>query len=177
MADHLNPRSVIKEGEETVTMLFPNRVLLTCDRGVIDYTAGIHQVPEELSTHWYLKAHKVEKYEKSTYPILAPATTMEFTKDHIDFLQEAGMKNPTVDSVTSWFGKLSASDQAKFIGDFKEWQESRSESQKKEVSEETLRGMNKEELLQHAADHHDLDLDPGMKKDKIIAAIQEAQKG
>lgn len=40
-----------------------------------------------------------------------------------------------------------------------------------------LAKLKKAELLAHAAEHHDLDLDASMKKEDIVAAIESAREG
>ena len=52
------PEEVAATAEKTVTMQFPAPIALTISYGsTVTYPAGTHQVPEVLSTHWYLKAH------------------------------------------------------------------------------------------------------------------------
>lgn len=63
------------KGEDTVTMVFDNDVLLTVDTNQrIHYPKGVHEVPRHLSNHWYLKAHGVRLYAK---PYSAPAVSVE----------------------------------------------------------------------------------------------------
>jgi hypothetical protein len=51
------PAEIAGMAEKTVTMHFPETVTLTISHGcTVTYPAGTHQVPELLSTHWYLKA-------------------------------------------------------------------------------------------------------------------------
>lgn len=51
------PDEVAATAEKTVTMQFPEPVTLTISHGyAVMYPAGVHEVPELLSTHWYLKA-------------------------------------------------------------------------------------------------------------------------
>lgn len=52
-----SPEEVSAGVPKTVAMNFPARVTLTISHGeCVTYPAGVHQVPEILSTHWYLKA-------------------------------------------------------------------------------------------------------------------------
>ena len=51
------------KGESTVTMVFPNPVVLTVDHGnQIAYPKGTHEVPRRLADHWYLAAHGARLY-------------------------------------------------------------------------------------------------------------------
>lgn len=53
------------KGEDTVTMVFDNPVMLTVSvNHKIHYTKGVHEVPRHLADHWYLKAHGVKPYAK-----------------------------------------------------------------------------------------------------------------
>jgi hypothetical protein len=53
------------QGHSTVTMEFPNEVHLSVSANhSIFYPKGIHEVPDHLADHWYLKAHQVRPYYK-----------------------------------------------------------------------------------------------------------------
>ena len=53
------------KGHSTTTMEFPNEVHLTVSpNSSIFYPKGIHEVPDHLADHWYLKAHQVRPYYK-----------------------------------------------------------------------------------------------------------------
>lgn len=59
--------------ENTVTMIFPHRIVLTMAHGTShEFLAGVHEVKASLADHWYLKAHGVKKYEPDA-PSAAPA--------------------------------------------------------------------------------------------------------
>ena len=50
-------------GHQTQLMEFPTKVHLTvAPNETIMYPAGVHEVPVELASHWYLKAHNVVPY-------------------------------------------------------------------------------------------------------------------
>lgn len=54
------------EGRDTVTMYFENQVMLNVDWGTrVLYTKGVHEVPREWSTHWYLTNHGAERFNES----------------------------------------------------------------------------------------------------------------
>lgn len=59
---------VTKDGEPCVTMMFDREVRLKLgqdDGGVtVRATPGLHEVPERLSTHWYLRVNQVQAYRK-----------------------------------------------------------------------------------------------------------------
>jgi hypothetical protein len=58
----LTPAQAAK-GHRTITMEFPEAVTLTVEWGrKIEYPKGAHEVPEYLSTHPFLEAHKVRPY-------------------------------------------------------------------------------------------------------------------
>jgi hypothetical protein len=58
----LTPEQAAK-GHRTITMEFPEAVTLTVEWGrKIEYPKGAHEVPEYLSTHPFLQAHKVRPY-------------------------------------------------------------------------------------------------------------------
>ena len=64
---HAAPRTPAEaaEGHATVTMEFPKAVHLTVSTNhSVFYPAGIHEVPDHLADHWYLKAHQVRPYYK-----------------------------------------------------------------------------------------------------------------
>ena len=64
---HAAPRTPAEaaEGHRTVTMEFPKEVHLTVsNNSSVFYPAGIHEVPDHLADHWYLKAHQVRPYYK-----------------------------------------------------------------------------------------------------------------
>jgi hypothetical protein len=53
------------QGHSTVTMEFPGDVHLTVSANhSIFYPKGLHEVPDHLADHWYLKAHQVRPYYK-----------------------------------------------------------------------------------------------------------------
>ena len=53
------------KGHNTITMEFPKAVHLTVSTNPsVFYPAGIHEVPDHLADHWYLKAHQVRPYYK-----------------------------------------------------------------------------------------------------------------
>lgn len=55
---------VLKEGDKTVTMIFPRRVVLMCPGfHRVEFPAGTQEVPESLADHQYLKDHGVKRYE------------------------------------------------------------------------------------------------------------------
>ena len=64
---HAAPRTPAEAAEDhaTVTMEFPKAVHLTVSTNhSVFYPAGIHEVPDHLADHWYLKAHQVRPYYK-----------------------------------------------------------------------------------------------------------------
>lgn len=53
------------KGHNTTTMEFPKEVHLTvAPNSSIFYPKGIHEVPDHLADHWYLKAYQVRPYYK-----------------------------------------------------------------------------------------------------------------
>jgi hypothetical protein len=62
----------LRTAGETVTMVFPHRVLLTIDHATqIEFKAGIQEVPVHLSTHPYLISNRVELYKVPAPPAAA----------------------------------------------------------------------------------------------------------
>jgi hypothetical protein len=62
-----SPEFVRREGGDTVTMLFPRRVILNLDNHKrIEFYAGPQEVPVALSDHWYLKQNGVTMYAPRT---------------------------------------------------------------------------------------------------------------
>ena len=66
------PEAAFNEGEAIVIMVFPKPVLLsmeTSDRvnpiKRIYYPAGVHNVPEPMADHWWLKAHGAVRHNVS----------------------------------------------------------------------------------------------------------------
>ena len=65
----------IIEGKPTVTMTFPKRVLLNHGGVLIEFKPGVHEVPVEISYHWFLKAHGAELRDKPE--VVAPSDDSE----------------------------------------------------------------------------------------------------
>lgn len=62
------------EGHSTTTMEFPNAVHLTVTTNqTIFYPKGIHEVPDHLADHWYLKAHQARPYFRNMPMVQKPA--------------------------------------------------------------------------------------------------------
>jgi len=61
----LPPQDAFTPGEPAVIMVFPRRTVLSIDgtNKKICYEPGVHNVPERLADHWYLKAHGVTRHE------------------------------------------------------------------------------------------------------------------
>lgn len=57
------PAAAVRSAGETVTMVFPHRVLLTIDHATqVEFQAGVQEVPEHLAEHPYLKSNRVVRY-------------------------------------------------------------------------------------------------------------------
>lgn len=70
---HMTPLTPaeVAEGHSTITMQFPNPVHLTIATNTsVYYPAGVHEVPDHLADHWYLKAHGAQRYYR---PVNVPA--------------------------------------------------------------------------------------------------------
>jgi hypothetical protein len=77
---HAAPRTPAEaaEGHTTVTMEFPKAVHLTVSTNhSVFYPAGIHEVPDHLADHWYLKAHQVRPYYKPVQMARSPAQAQQ----------------------------------------------------------------------------------------------------
>ena len=64
---HVAPRTPQQaaEGHKTTTMEFPSAVhLTTAPNSSVFYPAGVHEVPNHLVGHWYLKAHGARVYNR-----------------------------------------------------------------------------------------------------------------
>ena len=73
---HAAPRTPAEaaEGHTTTTMEFPKAVHLTVSTNhSVFYPAGIHEVPNHLADHWYLKANQVRPYYRPTQIAQTPA--------------------------------------------------------------------------------------------------------
>lgn len=114
----------IKPDEPTVTMVFPRRVLLTLPGYKrVDFPAGVHEVPQSLVDHPYLKDNGAKRQEKP---------------------KAAKVEPPGADD---------------------------------DPSKVDLSKLTKQEILDHAEEHHpDLDLNLADHKDKLIAQVEEARK-
>lgn len=56
----LDPAEALKPGETTVTMIFPRDVTLNLGSGEkVKFKKGVREVPEHLSTHYYLRDNGV----------------------------------------------------------------------------------------------------------------------
>jgi hypothetical protein len=74
----LPPEAAFNEGDAIVIMVFPKPVLLSVagpDRvnpiKKIYYPAGVHNVPEPLADHWWLKAHGAVRHKVSLAALAA----------------------------------------------------------------------------------------------------------
>lgn len=119
---------------KTVTMTFPQKVLLTVEGNQrILFEQGIQEVPEEHADHPYLKIMGATRYEKkATAPV----------KQIIPGGGQQKAAEPNLNHKT----------------------------------EDELMAMKKGDLVDHALEHHDLELDPSDKKEDLVAAILDAQK-
>lgn len=58
-----------RAGEQTVTMIFPRRVLLTLqDYRRVEIQPGTREVPESIAGHWYLRDMGAERYAAPAPP-------------------------------------------------------------------------------------------------------------
>jgi hypothetical protein len=82
------------------------------------------------------------------------------TQHHIDFLVERGYHVKTIDDAQAFVDRMHESERAGFLRDAAEWV--------------NLDEMTKAELVAHAKDKFNLDLDAATKKDELIEAIESA---
>jgi hypothetical protein len=74
----LPPEAAFAEGDVAVIMVFPVQVILSTagENPVnpikrIHYPAGVHNVPESLADHWWLKAHGAVRHKVSPTVVTA----------------------------------------------------------------------------------------------------------
>jgi hypothetical protein len=73
------PSAALRPGEGTIVMVFPKRVVLLVDKTNMKvlFEPGIHNVPEHLADHWYLKANGATRHDMPVAPDNAPSPESE----------------------------------------------------------------------------------------------------
>lgn len=119
----------------TVTMLFPQKVLLRLDNGagLLEFHAGVQEVPESLADHWWLRDNGVRRHVRPTVESAADmnlkptAPRPDFVEFHAEFLRSMGYKNvQTVEDVGAFYDKLPSNDQkSSFLCQAVDWNDKR----------------------------------------------------
>lgn len=151
-------------GESTVTMMFPHEVSVNLDEyaGLIKFPKGIQQVPESLKNHWYLRQNGVKLYAP-------PEDAMpEIGEKHLKFLQSQGHSASTLAGVETFVKSLDSEKRKSFFA-AADWQA----AQEPAAPPVDLNKMTKAQIVDHAAATHGLELDPKLRHDELVAAVEE----
>jgi hypothetical protein len=121
-APPLRPEEAVQEGEDTVTMVFPQAVRLTANDGrVVDFKPGVQEVPESLADHSYLRLNGVKKHngKGGWRGKLKPQKTQDekpvMTQHHVEFLKANGVEVADVNDAQRQFDALSPDEQKEFM--------------------------------------------------------------
>lgn len=87
----LTPEQAAK-GHKTVTMVFDHDVLLTVDwHTKIAFTKGVHEVPEHLADHFFLRNHNVRRYNTQ---VAVSSKIIQPTASEIQAIKTSKSRNP-----------------------------------------------------------------------------------
>lgn len=135
-APPISPQQAVEQsGEKTVTMMFPQAVTLTTnDHQRISFTPGVHQVPESLASHEYLRLNGAKIHQPATSSqeedwtiALPPASAVTtLTPSHLEFLQSRGFGITMLTDAQAFFDRLNPKQKEKFLSESSAWSTSNS---------------------------------------------------
>lgn len=121
----LTPQEAREPHEKTVTMTFPRKVRVTTRDGLIDFPAGVQEVPEHLADHPYLKHSGVKRHATSSNKsgwqkhaddnLEKDATQAQMTEHHVDFLRSRGYRIEDAAQAQRFYDNLPADNQPGFL--------------------------------------------------------------
>jgi hypothetical protein len=145
------PGEVLGKGEGTITMVFPRKVILNTDDGKrVEFLPGVQEVPAHLAGHDWLRLNGATGYSAE-----AAAKVVEQSVQEAQTAFDVALEN------------LNAAKQR--VAD------ARPAPAVLNDAPVDLSTMTKAQIIAHAAEVHDLDLDQRNSKDELIAAVEEAR--
>lgn len=120
----LTPEQLLEQRDfkdkKTVTMLFQKPVMFQVDGArKVYYPEGVHEVPDALKDHWWLKAHGIRGYEKP--PLPEPVKTVIIGEAYVEFLQSRGYSVKSVGEAQAFFSRIDDKDKPGFLAEAAEW--------------------------------------------------------
>ncbi len=133
--------AVMKEGEETVTMISPRAFVLTISHSCrVQVKAGVQEVPVHLAKHFYLVGHGVKPYNPETGKAKQDPTPVvvadpqqepdgdekgfEVTEDMVRFVQLRNVPIESVEGLQAYLDNLTPTEFYSFKVDFEAWKAS-----------------------------------------------------
>ena len=148
------PADMLNKGEGTVTMVFPRKVILNTDAGGrVEFQPGVQEVPAHLASHDWLRLNGVSGYTSE-----AAAREVSQTVQEAQTAYDVALEN------------LNAAKQR--VADARPAPVTLNDEYSNGVD---LNTMTKTQIIAHAAEVHNLDLDPMKRKDALIAEVEEAR--
>lgn len=121
------------EGRETVTMIFPHRVLLSMQDGnKVEFPAGTHEVPVSLKDHQYLLDNGVHEYQtKAEVPTTQHPNGL-MTPELEMFMVDCGKTDPAEHQ--KLLDEVSKDQAPGFFGSFNSWKAKKASTASQTVS-------------------------------------------
>jgi hypothetical protein len=127
-----SPEDAKKSGEGTVTMSFPRPVRLTTRNGVVDFPAGVIEVPQHLADEPYLKLSGAKKQESK------PGWLSKVKKNggtpgvmgdkDLHFMQASGVPVTELSGAQGFYDSLDPDAQEEYREDVAKWEDTQDQA-------------------------------------------------
>lgn len=135
-----DPAELLKDCEETKTVMFPKPCVLQHNNKQYAFLAGVQEIPAELADHWWLVQSGMKLHQKDGADA-PPKVFGEMTERHLAFLQANGYPQKTVADCQKFFDGMNDKSKQEFVDECGKWNgssddESKSDSDDSPETEE-----------------------------------------